>query len=64
MVYEKGLKQIGVRELGATTELVNKTADRRATRIVALVRKRRELRMSLRRSQTALKRMGLELLLQ
>ena len=59
MGYEKGLRWFGVKEVGARTGSVNKTGDRRATKIFTLVRKRRELRKSLRRAQTDLERNGL-----
>ena len=63
VVYEEGLRWFGVKEVGATTESVNKTGDRRATKIVMLVRERRELRKSLRRAQTDLEKDGLKALI-
>ena len=56
VVYKECLKQYGVVEMGVRTERVNKTADRRSIRIAALVRQRRELRKSLRRTQPELER--------
>ena len=48
VVYKEGLKQFGVINVGARTELVNKITNRRATRIAALICERRVLRKSLR----------------
>ena len=63
VVYEEGVKWFGVKEVGGRTESVNKTGDRRAAKIVALVRERRDLRKSLRRAQTELEREGFKALI-
>ena len=63
VVYEEGVKWFGVKEVGGRTESVNRTGDRRAAKIVALVRERRDLRKSLRRAQTELEREGFKALI-
>ena len=59
VVYKQGLRWFGVKEVGARTESVNKSGDRRASKIFTLVCERRELRRRLRRAQTDLERNGL-----
>ena len=44
VVYKEGLNHFVVIKVGARTELVSKTTNRRATRIAALICERRELR--------------------